>query len=55
MDVEQHEQAVGVEMEIGGTAGDTHEGVLQKTLGHERGLAVAIKRGPPPVRRAPRG
>ena len=45
-----HERAVGVETEIGGTAGDTHEGVLLKTLGRERGLEVALKRGPPPVR-----
>lgn len=50
MDDGLHERAVGVESEIGGTAGDTHEGVLMKTLGRERGLAALIKGGPPPVR-----
>lgn len=48
------ELAVGVESEVGGTSGDSHEDILRRTLGHERGQEVAIRRGPPPVRYAKR-
>lgn len=46
-----HEQAVGVETEIGATAGESHDDILVRTLGRERGLDVATRDGPPPPRR----
>lgn len=42
-----HEIELGVEDEIGGTAGLTHERVLEQTLGHERAMEIAMRRGPP--------
>lgn len=46
-----HEQAVGVESEIGATAGESHDDILVRTLGRERGLDVATRDGPPSPRR----
>ncbi|HVM46180.1 MAG TPA: hypothetical protein VM582_09615 [Candidatus Thermoplasmatota archaeon] len=46
-----HELAMGVETEVGGTAGETHDGILMRVLGRERGLKVATKDGPPRPRR----
>ncbi|HUR69659.1 MAG TPA: hypothetical protein VM370_10470 [Candidatus Thermoplasmatota archaeon] len=45
------ERALGMESEIGSTSGESHDDVLVKTLGRERGVEVAIRRGPPPPRR----
>lgn len=42
-----HERELGVETEIGGTAGETHDAILQRVLGRERGLDVATRDGPP--------
>lgn len=42
-----HVRALGTEMEIGGTAGETHDAILTRVLGRERGLDVATKDGPP--------
>lgn len=47
----RHEKALGVETEIGGTAGEDHDDILVRTLGRERGLDVATRDGPPPPRR----
>lgn len=49
-DHDVHERAVGVETEVGATSGTSHDDVLLKTLGRERGLALAIRDGPPAVR-----
>lgn len=48
------ERAVGVESEVGSTAGEAHVDVLIRTLGHERGMDLAIRGGPPPVRQKKR-
>lgn len=47
-----HEESAGVESEIGATSGDSHDDILVRQLGRERGLDLAIRDGPPPVRRA---
>ncbi len=42
-----HEIDLGVQTEVGGTVGLTHERVLEQTLGHERALDLATRHGPP--------
>lgn len=45
-----HAREVGIEVETGATSGEKHDDILVRTLGRERGLALAIRDGPPAVR-----